>query len=224
MNAITNVSNPNYFADYAEAVSSNSIEGKLLKFSKGDWVCGPDSAEVPTGTRLVALMNTLTVGWQRWANGKPTDNRLGLVAVGFRPPPRRDLGDDDTARWELDAAGDARDPWCFTNRFALVSRDGEIFTFSTSSRGGIGAIGELCKQYSRAAAGAYPLVSLDVGSYMHSDRSIGKVKFPVFKVIEYVDATPFDEARGDIASLPPGDREPAFAGAAPVEMDDDIPF
>jgi len=34
MNAIT--PNINYFAQYAEAASANQIEGKLLKFSKGD--------------------------------------------------------------------------------------------------------------------------------------------------------------------------------------------
>jgi len=198
MNAIT--PNINYFAQYAEAASANQIEGKLLKFSKGDWTYGVDGLELPAGIRLVALMNTLTIGWQRWFGGKPTDTRFGLVANGYQPPNRQELGDQDSSLWEADANGDARDPWAFVNRFVLIRPDDSaVFTFSTSSRGGINAIGELCKKYSRAVPGKYPLVSLEVGSYSHSDRSIGKVKFPTFNVVEYVDAAPFDEARGEPA-------------------------
>jgi hypothetical protein len=173
MNAIT--PNINYFAQYAEAASANQIEGKLLKFSKGDWTYGVDGLELPAGTRLVALMTTLTIGWQRWANGKPMDTRFGLVANGYQPPNRRELGDEDSAVWEPDANGDARDPWAFVNRFVLIRPDDNtVFTFSTSSRGGINAIGELCKTYSRAVPGKYPLVSLDVGSYSHSDPRVGR--------------------------------------------------
>jgi len=242
MNAIT--PNINYFAQYAEAASANQIEGKLLKFSKGDWTYGVDGLELPAGTRLVALMTTLTIGWQRWANGKPMDTRFGLVANGYQPPNHRELGDEDSAVWEVDANGDARDPWAFVNRFVLIRPDDNtVFTFSTSSRGGINAIGELCKTYSRAVPGKYPLVSLDVGSYSHSDPRVGKVKFPIFNVVKYVDAAPFDEARGEPAPTmgvsnvyqigqapsppsPPG----AIEGPPPIErndynpIDDDIPF
>lgn len=123
MNAIT--PNINYFAQYAEAASANQIEGKLLKFSKGDWTYGVDGLELPAGTRLVALMTTLTIGWQRWANGKPMDTRFGLVANGYQPPNRRELGDEDSAVWEVDANGDARDPWAFVNRFVLIRPDAQ---------------------------------------------------------------------------------------------------
>ena len=213
MNAIT--PNINYFAQYAEAASANQIEGKLLKFSKGDWTYGVDGLELPAGIRLVALMNTLTIGWQRWFGGKPTDTRFGLVANGYQPPNRQELGDQDSSLWEADANGDARDPWAFVNRLVLIHPDDSaVFTFSTSSRGGINAIGELCKKYSRAVPGKYPLVSLEVGSYSHSDRSIGKVKFPTFNVVEYVDAAPFDEARRTCAAHGGVQRLPDRAGAA----------
>ena len=242
MNAIA--PNINYFAQYAEAASANQIEGKLLKFSKGDWTYGVDGIELPAGTRLIALMTTLTIGWQRWFGGKPTDTRFGLVSDGFQPPNRQELGDHDSSLWEPDANGDARDPWAFVNRLVLIHPDDSaVFTFSTSSRGGINAIGELCKKYSRAVPDKYPLVSLEVGSYSHSDRSIGKVKFPIFNVVEYVDAASFDEARGEPAPTmgvsnvyqigqapsppsPPG----AIEGPPPIErndynpIDDDIPF
>jgi hypothetical protein len=58
-----------------------------------------------------------------------------------------------------------------------------LFTFSASSKGSIGAVGVLSKIYGqqmRQRPGQYPVVSLGVNSYQHSNRSLGRIKFPVF--------------------------------------------
>jgi hypothetical protein len=212
----------NYFLLYAEAVFANRIEGKLLRFSKGDFIYGSDDAVLPTGTKLVALMNTFSVGWQHWVAGKPADGRFGLLVDGYKPPQRNELGDDDSSSWETDANGDKRDPWVFTNRIVLVQQDDDAtFTFVTSSKGGIEALGDLSKTHGKAIKkthpGTYPVVSLEVGGYIHSNKSIGRVKQPVFRVIEHIDAAPFGGA-------PAEDAAPAARISSRLLPDDDIPF
>ena len=113
---------------------------------------------------------------------------MGLVAEGFQPPKRKELSDLDQVTWERDAEGRPRDPWQFTNHLFLRDENGEIYKFPTSSRGGLNAIGELCKAYGkhiRQHPNQDPIVELEVGSYPHRDKAIGRVKFPIFKIVGY---------------------------------------
>jgi hypothetical protein len=189
-----NVDVRNPFQEYGEAAGGGHIVGELLKFSKGDWLAGQNSDEIPPGTKLIAAMDTLVTGWQKWQDQRPTDQRLGLLIDGFVPPRRDELGDTDQAMWERDDDGKLRDPWGLTNFLQLVEPgDAEkLFTFTTSSKGGLGAIGKLCRVYGRALAkeqreDQYPVVRLDTGSYAHRDRSLGRIKFPDFAVVGWVD-------------------------------------
>jgi len=132
--AATNDDDP--FLAYGKA-GGGAIIGELLKFAKGDYLAGQDNRLVPTGTRLVAAMETLETGWVRWADVKPTDRRMGLVVEGFTPAWRKELGDLDKALWERDDRGEPRDPWQKTEQIVLADpRDGTLFTFTTSSEGG----------------------------------------------------------------------------------------
>jgi hypothetical protein len=195
-NAMSNViakPDTNPFAEYASAIAARRLDGKLLKFNKGDWLA--EGGLVPEGTQLVALMDTLMVGWQKWQQQRPVDTRMGLLVDGFKPLRRHELGDENSSTWERDARGDLRDPWQFINNLVLVAPDDdEIFTYSTGSRGGIDAIGKLCAAHGKAPAGVYPLVCLAVGSYQHRDRTIGRVKYPILEVVGTVEAAPFDDA------------------------------
>jgi hypothetical protein len=178
------------FEGYGNAATARSIEGMLLRFSKGDYLAGQDSEEVPLGTRFTAVMDSLSVGWVCWQANAPIEQRMGLVVEGFQPARRNDLGDHDKASWERDNDGEPRDPWQFTNYLILHKVDGgEVFTFTTSSKGGLGAIGELAKAYGktmRQRPGQYPVIELDVGSYQHRDRSLGRIKYPVFKIVDWM--------------------------------------
>src|SRR5208337_2954921 len=76
------------FLAVAEAAAPRRLDGETLKFSKGEWLAGKDANLVPTGTELVAIMDTLTVGWIKWSAGRPVDYRMGLAVDGFSPPRR----------------------------------------------------------------------------------------------------------------------------------------
>lgn len=176
------------FEGYGNAATARSFEGALLRFSKGDFIAGQENEEIPIGTRFVACMDMLKAGYVYWQSNAPVEERMGLVAERFQPPKRKELGDLDQGTWERDAEGRPRDPWQFTNHLFLRDEKGEIYKFPTSSRGGLSAIGELCKAYGkhiRQHPNQDPIVELDVGSYPHRDKAIGRVKFPIFKVVGY---------------------------------------
>jgi len=200
----------NVFEEYGET-DARYIVGQLLKFNKGDWVYGQNGAEFEIGHKLIANMEQLLLGWVRWEDQKPVEQRMGLLVDGFAPAKRDELGfgyepgdTDETCNkdgWEVDERSKLpRDPWQFT--YYLVMKDLEIkdefegvFTFSTSSSGGDTAIKDLCKIYGRKIRTGdvdsngnpidyqdyYPVVALRVGSYNHS--VYGKTKVPVLQVV-----------------------------------------
>jgi len=177
MNAVTNVNAssavavPGYdpYAAYGQEAASGS--GNYLKFSKGEWLLGQDGKEVELGRKLVANMSELSIGWIRWAETKPQERRMGLLAGGHKPESRDELGHTDQELWDKDADGKLVDPWSFTNELPLADPEtGEQMTFAASSKGGIGGIGNLCKAYAkeyRSRDGKVPVIELQRDSYMH---------------------------------------------------------
>lgn len=233
----------NYFAAYGDATTQRTIVGELLKFSKGEYLSGKDGDEVEEGTQLVANMDELMVGFIRWEGGKPTDHVMGKIADGYVPPKRNTLGDDDQSRWEVDeSSGQPRDPWQLSNYLIMKDPSGDqLYTFTTSSRGGLNAIGELCKRYGkemRQRPGEFPIVALDVDSYRHPNKAYGKIFVPVLRIAGWSAKGAFADALADEAS----DREAAAenktetaqsaargkaskpAKAPEFTEDDDIPF
>jgi hypothetical protein len=201
-----------FFQQYGEAATQRNIVGSLLKFTKfGDFVHGSYDDVLKHGTHLAAHMHTLAVGWQRWQNNRPADTRMGFLAEGFEPPKRSALGDMDQALWERDDDGKARDPWQFSNLLVLSDlKSRELYTFTTSSRGGLSAVGELAKMYSnhlRTHPDEVPIVELQMGSYQHPNKSYGKIRFPIFKGAGWMPAN----------QLPPIDGSEPEAIAAPED-------
>jgi hypothetical protein len=179
----------NPWLSYGNAAAARTIVGDLLKFSKGEFVAGTADDLVPIGTRLAAVMDSLTIGWIKWQGNRPAEQRMGAIAEGFQPAARKELGDTDQDEWETDGEGAPRDPWQFSNYLIMVGQGTDkLYTFTTSSRGGLGAIGELSKAYGKAMRqrpNEYPVVELDVGSYQHSIRSYGRIKFPIFRIVDW---------------------------------------
>ena len=188
----------NFFTEYGKVagVQSNII-GKLLRFTKGEFVAGQDADEIPEGTKLVVNMDSVLTGWQRWEDARPAEQLMGPICEGFQPAKRSDLGFEEKSSWEVDQNGVARDPWQFAN-LALMKepgKKGELYTFTTSSKGGLGAIGRLCTEYGnemREHDGEYPVIELGVGSYKHSNY--GKIQFPEFKITGWADVVEFSNA------------------------------
>jgi hypothetical protein len=206
---------PNNFEAYSEAASGNRIIGDLLKFSKGDWLFGRNSDEMARGTRLVANIADLKVGMVKWEGGKPVDAEMGRVADGYRMPKREDLGSTDKDLWERDeVSGQPRDPWQLTNVLILKAEKGDqLFTFSPSSKGGVGAIAKLAGEYGkrvRSHPNDLPIVALEVDSYSHPNKALGRIKVPVLKIVGWTASAGFEDALA--------------AEAAEAEEMSDLPF
>jgi hypothetical protein len=195
MNEITNPKSTavgavavNPFLAYGEAQNQRAVVGRLLRFSKGDYFAGQDNEEVEKGTQFIANMDEMLAGWIRWEANKPTDHVMGKVSDGYQPPRRNELGDADKDAWEVDLAGEPRDPWQFSNYLLLkgTGDDSELYTFTTSSKGGLNALGDLCKNYGQAMAQRpddYPVIALGVNAYDHPNRALGRIKVPTFKIV-----------------------------------------
>jgi hypothetical protein len=204
----TELATSNPFLDYGAQASQSSIVGKLLKFSKGDWTAGQSNEEIPDGTEFVANMDELMAGWIRWSENKPTDQVMGKISEGYQAPRRSDLGDNVKEDWEVDEQnGKPRDPWQFSNYLLLRGQeDAELYTFTTSSRGGLNAIGDLCKVYGKVMSQhpkEWPVLSIGQGAYDHPNRSYGKIKFPTFAIVGWAPKAVFDDvASGGEAEIP----------------------
>lgn len=185
--------------------------GTFLKFSKGEWLLGQNGDEVALGRRLAANMEELSIGWIRWDDGKPAERRLGLLAQGYKPEPRSELGFDDQTLWAIDENGKAVDPWTFTNELPLADPEtGEQMTFSASSKGGIGCIGNLCKSFAKAperSSGKVPIIELARDSYMHPVYK--KTYVPVLSIVDWVE-------NGSVPQPPQDADEPADKGDKPA--------
>jgi hypothetical protein len=178
------------FAEYGRATRGRRVVGRYLKFNKGDYLAGQDSTEIPIGTRLMADMGTLEVGWIKWVDKKPADQDMGLLGdTRYKLKRRDELGDTDKDLWEVDQDGKHRDPWVLVNQIVLLDPDrpdltDEAFTFTTSSKGGLRAIGGLCEAYSkerRMLGNVLPVVELGVETYDH--EQYGRLKSPKFKIV-----------------------------------------
>jgi hypothetical protein len=114
---------------------------------------------------------------------------MGLLAQGFKPEVRDALGYTDQTEWDVDDQGKAKDPWNFTNELPLADPEtGEQMTFSASSKGGIGCIGNLCKAYAKERAqraGLVPIIELGRDSYKHP--TYGKTYVPVLAIVDWVE-------------------------------------
>jgi hypothetical protein len=178
------------YAAYSDAALAKDIAGTLLKFSKGDFFAGKDNMPIAIGTTLIANMWSFSVGWIKWAGGKPVETIMGRVADNFEPPRRDDLGDTDRDLWETDDKNVPRDPWQYTVRLEFADPEsGEVYTFSASSDGSRRALDKLCQSYARVRAkhlDEWPLVELGVDSYQHSNKALGRIKFPVFTIVDWV--------------------------------------
>ena len=185
----------NAFEAYAKAVGGSSIVGRLLKFNKGDYYVDD---KLFNDTQLIANVDELLVGWVKWVDGRPAEQLMGRVIDAFQPKQRTELGDDDTSTWEVDAGGKPRDPWQLTNYLILKNKDSDdLYTYAPSSKGGLGAVGKLCGEYvkmMRKNPDIFPIVQLESDSYLSKDKSVGRVKFPVLKVVGWAPKTGFSDA------------------------------
>ena len=181
------------YAEYGNEVGS-PIVGKLIKFSKGDYLV--DKTFIEEGTEVIANMPSILRGWIKWVDNKPAEQIMGLLKDGHKPQARSTLGDTDEREWEVDKDNKPQDPWKETNYIVLKSTtDDQLYTFSTASVGGRGAFKKLCEAYAtgrRMHPNQAPIIALNVGRYEHKDKTLGWIKFPEFKIVGWTEAS-FEE-------------------------------
>ena len=207
----------NPYSAYGEQATGGTAN--ILKFRKGRFHFGQDDTEIPLGTQLVANMPGLKVGHVRWQDLRPTDEAMVLVAEGLTPQRRNELGDLDRELWEVGDNGESKDPWQFTNHLPLKDPEtGEEFLFASSSRGGIGAIGALCKVYGqqfRQKPGMLPVIELRASDYAHSNKAYGRIDVPVFELVGWIGEAELTAADGEPTEAPEPEPEPQKPADAP---------
>jgi hypothetical protein len=194
------------------AAEAGSEFGKILKFVKGEWQIGEDT--VPLGTEVIAHIDELARARIKFEDQTVTDRCIVKVAMG-RLPDRKDLGDTDSSKWELGEDGQPRDPWVlqWLLPMSLLDAVGDLVVLSSSSKGGIAAIGTLCQVYGRSPRnGLLPIVALKCASYKHP--VYGKVLKPDLPIVGY-------HGTGLQAATSTG---PGGASAPANDLLDEIPF
>jgi hypothetical protein len=197
------VANP--FLSYAEAANRQAIQGDLLKFAKhGEWEFGQNGTTLPVGTRLLADMDNLMVGWQRWSGGRPDEQKFGRVMEAHRPERREELGDNDKEAWDVDDRGVPQDPWRLTNILILKDpNDGSLYTYSPSSKGGVSCIAKLCAEFGkiyRQRPTDMPVIELQSSSYKH--ERYGRIFTPEMNIVSWVPKTAFTGESTEVAAEP----------------------
>jgi hypothetical protein len=199
---------------YLDDVAPASIVGRMIKFSKeGAFIFADDDEEIGNEVDFIALCDQTLIGFIRFRDdGSPPDRAMGLLYDGFQPPPRASLGDNDPSTWKEGLDHQPADPWQHFMYLVLQRSDtGELATFTTSSRSGRRAVGNLLHHYNRMLRNnpdMFPVVRLKPGGYNHSDPRVGWVNVPVFAVV--------GRAPRDSAAKP----DTSLRG----DMDDRIPF
>src|SRR5262249_2293813 len=195
--------------NYLAEQDPQALIGRLVKFSKGEFLKGQDADVVPLGSMFVVACDMTLSGYIRWEDGKPVEHKLIRIASGDRPYRREDLGHLDKERWPEDAKGERRDPWQPAIYLPIMDSEGELATFTTGSASGIRSVHRLLRRYAthaRRHPGFYPLVKLQASFFKHSDKQIGKIFYPDFEPAGYVERTEFVEALeavGVVVDSPP---------------------
>lgn len=221
--AISTTSNP-----YTEfGLPASTIRGKLLKYVKGKWKAGQNDEPVPLHTKFVAVLDEMTAGYLKWENKRPVDQRMVKVSEGPKPS-RRECGDNDRGAWPIDLkTGKPKDPWQETVYLYLVDAKGNIFTYSPSSAGGIGACRKLSTEYGKALlkdpkiGSDYPLITLETDSYDHEEY--GEIDVPVLAMRGLVPKATVAAAFAAGVNEPE-DEEIAESENPGYGVDEEIPF
>jgi hypothetical protein len=170
------------WGDAAKDAMKRVILGQLLLFSDWRWTVGKEHAPLSEGLLLAAL--STAAGWVLWSGGKPVDYRMR--EPGGQLADRSELGYTEEALWEKGPGGDPQDPWRNSRFVYLVDQQtAEVYTFTTSSIGGIRAVSDLAEQIGRMRAthpGAVPIVRLEAAEM---PTKFGRKSRPVFKVVEW---------------------------------------
>jgi hypothetical protein len=252
MNSLTHkpasaISLPTDDDPYGEiAMEGGGQFGKILKYVKGRW--SHADKEIALGTEFTALIPEAMRGDVRFQDGKPIEQRLGLVRNRAKHAVREDLGFNDKSKWQVDRKGNPVDPWSPQTYLPMIhSESGDFYCYIFGrSHGAKQAFRDLCREYSPyRTTTMLPVVSLQTDHYDHDEY--GWTDVPVLKIERWEDSgnmppepTPSSDGGANAkvigehkAGTPPPARAKPPAHEDPIstgrprrnsDMDDDIPF
>jgi hypothetical protein len=173
---------------YLDEIAPANIVGRLVKFSKdGAFTTVDDNQPIPGEAEFTPLCDQTCVGWVRFNNDAPPDREMGLLYDGFVMPERESLGELDKTKWDLGLDNAPQDPWQHFIYLVLQNTaTAELFTFTTSSKTGRRAVGNLLCHFDRMKKSHpddLPRVRLSAGGFEHKDSRIGWVAVPLFIVV-----------------------------------------
>lgn len=172
-------SNP--FAKAAEEMGAT--EGLFMKFNgnTGAYTVGADQDELPDGSEVVAVMDSIARGWICWKEEEVVDEVMVPILEGDSP---RESELEDHGPYEGDGG------WNQQVRIVLKNPEtGDTYTLKTSSRAATRALATLMKEYGRHyknRSDEYPIISLSSSSYVPKEKKFGKKYAPVFKIVDWM--------------------------------------
>ena len=78
-----------------------------------------------------------------------------------------------------------------------------LFTFSTNSKGGLGAVGRLSSDYGKhikLKPNDMPVIRLESDSYIHPNKKYGEIRFPVFQIIKWISSDTLPRIEGIVVN------------------------
>jgi hypothetical protein len=194
------------WGDAAADNAGRTIQGSILKCTNGEWLRGKEEAKM-NGQHLVAMATR--DAHVKWKDQRPVEY---LFRETGKPMLEREVLDDtDESQWETGLDGKPKDPWANTRFLYLWDpKTGEKFTYSTSSYGGRGAIGDLADQITTmrfAHPNAVPVVELSNAPMI---TKFGRRIKPFLRVVSWLNVG--------------GDEKPQSTPPSNNALNDAIPF
>jgi len=223
------------YKQWGDSLNTSWIIGDLLKFNQTGWVTGDPPRVLALGTTMLAHMGGLVVGWVKWWDNKPVDQRMCLLRELKQPLPKREaLPDLDESFWQIEVDKDGkplkpRDPWQRQQYLPMLSDEGVLYTYACGVRDFKDPVGLLSRQYAMQHVNhptLIPKVRLMTDQYKSKIPGVGWRITPMFEPAGWFDRAEFDEVLrkgGYIASSEPTaveEDETSFA----EDVSDSIPF
>jgi hypothetical protein len=175
----------------AYAASDTSIVGDFLKLNgkTGEITYGIEDHELPADAELAVLIGQMRIGYIDWQDGaKEREAWLSINEAGRMKELRQSLGKLAPEQWpDRDPRGRPRDPFRESVQLPTLWLDErKPLMFVSSSDTQVKAVKRLVKQcLEQAQPDDVPIVTIDVSSYTHSQRTIGEVFFPIFGIVKW---------------------------------------
>jgi hypothetical protein len=196
----------------------------LLRFVKnnaGSWIFKIGEEVIAFGTEYFAFWANWKHGMVRWQDGKPVEERAGLVADGFIIPGR------DTLDPPAPPKG-IKDVWQLQHWLPMENVEtGEFCVFVTGSFGGECAIEEVARvtatQVTAGRKRGNPIVALAATTF--PSKEYGNVPRPKFTIVGWEDDSGKTATPISVPSAPPPPKPvPKSDTTSSGDMNDEIPF